>query len=214
MREYKKITYFENIPVVPNQDKIYMRLGYRNHVTVLTEEHQRMLARGIQKGVSLCRLKGAIGRFDIIARHSDFVRLEDGYVLKSKSLSKLLLQSDEVILLASTAGKEVVERIFAEIDSGDATLGVIMDAVASQAADEALGWMIKYIAAMIKREDKKITKHRYSPGYGDLLLENQAHIFEKLGLQKLDLKLTEKYMLVPEKSVIAIAGIERVKTNE
>lgn len=52
---------------------------------------------------------------------------------------------------------------------------------------------------------------RYSPGYGDLPLTNQKIIFDILNLERLGLRITERFMLVPEKSVIAIAGVEGIE---
>jgi len=67
---------------------------------------------------------------------------------------------------------------------------------------------------MIRREGKKLTKMRYSPGYGDLPLSNQKLIYDVLNLERLGISITERFMLVPEKSVIAIAGVEGVGCNE
>lgn len=208
----KKVTYFENMQPMPDQNLILVRLGYRKNTTVLSEEHQAILKKGIQKGLALCRSKGALGRYAITQHQPEFVQLETGHKLESRQLSALLANSDEVILMASTVGEKVVQRISEEISSGDATLGAIMDAVASQTADKGLEWMLNYLATVTRREGKKITQRRYSPGYGDLALENQKMIFDLLQLDKVGLALTEKYMLVPEKSVIAIAGIEKGET--
>jgi hypothetical protein len=85
---------------------------------------------------------------------------------------------------------------------------LILDSVASQTADAALDWIVQMLNKIFAREGKKLTKHRYSPGFGDLPLSYQKEIFEALKLYKLNMSITEKFMLVPEKSVIAIAGVE------
>jgi len=53
-----------------------------------------------------------------------------------------------------------------------------------------------------------LTRMRFSPGYGDLSLENQKLFFKALELEKMGMKLTESLMMFPEKSVTAIAGVE------
>jgi cobalamin-dependent methionine synthase I len=68
--------------------------------------------------------------------------------------------------------------------------------------------MMAFLNRMLAREGRKTTKHRYSPGYGDLSLRHQKIIFDLLDLQRLDLTITPDYILIPEKSVVAIAGIE------
>jgi cobalamin-dependent methionine synthase I len=96
------------------------------------------------------------------------------------------------------------------VASGDAAFGLILDAVASETADAALDWMVDFINKMIRREGIRLTKNRYSPGYGDLLLQNQKTLFDILQLHRLGLGITESCILVPEKSVIAIAGITSI----
>jgi cobalamin-dependent methionine synthase I len=69
--------------------------------------------------------------------------------------------------------------------------------------------MVGLIGKMFDRQGKMLTKHRYSPGFGDLPLNYQKDIFSVLELEKFNMSITEKFMLIPEKSVIAIAGIEK-----
>lgn len=207
------IKYFENIPAVPKRNMILTRLGYHHHTTVLDHEHKIFLEKGIQKGLLLCHSKGAFGRFRIINRTPEYVSLENGDNLVSAKLSKLLENSNEVVLMSSTVGSDIVKNISLEIEEGNASLGIILDAVASETADSGLDWMMDFINKLLVREGKHLTKYRYSPGYGDLPLSNQKIIYDALHLDRLNLKLTEKYMLIPEKSVLAIAGIERIEID-
>ena len=52
---------------------------------------------------------------------------------------------------------------------------------------------------------------RFSPGYGDLDISHQRAMFDLLELEKrLGLSLTQTHMMLPEKSVTAIAGLSDV----
>ncbi len=209
-----KLIRFQSIPAEPNKNSILRRMKYKKNTTTLSIEDEKMINLGIQKGLSLCHLKGIYGRFPIFNRGEDFVELKDGIRLDSQSLSKLLNSSEEVVLMASTVGEEVVNEVSNEIKHGNPALGVVMDATASETADVGLDWIMRYINTVIRREGRRLTKHRYSPGYGDLPLENQKIIYKLLELDKMEISITERYMLVPEKSVLAIAGIERNKADE
>ncbi len=209
-----KLVRFQSIPAIPKKDWILRRMKYRKNTTTLSSEDQKMIDLGIQKGLSLCHLTGIFGRFPIYNKKEGYVELKDGIRLESQSLSKLLRNSEEVVLMASTVGEEVVDQVSNEIKHGNAAIGVVMDATASETADVGLDWIMNYINTVIRREGKRLTKHRYSPGYGDLPLENQEIIYKLLELDKMDISITEKYMLVPEKSVLAIAGIERNESDE
>lgn len=156
----------------------------------------------------LSRPAGVYLRVKIVERTPDSIGLENGIRFQSKSLSRLLQNSEEVILMAATVGPEIVAAISEEVNQKDAAFGLILDAVASQTSDIILDWMMDYLNGMLAKKGLKLTRHRYSPGYGDLPLDYQRPIYEALHLRKLGLELTEKFMLTPEKSVIAIAGIE------
>ncbi len=203
-----RIKYLENIPATPKREMILSRLGYRKNTTVLSHVHQELLEAGIKEGLLLCNVKGAMARFRIIEHGPLLTRIENNVVLESESLAKFLSESDEIVLMAVTAGAEVVERIFLEVKEGNAALGTVLDSVASETPDAGLDWIAKSINGMLGKEGKRLTRRRYSPGYGDLSLFHQKVIYDVLHLERLGLTLTEKYMLVPEKSVIAIAGIE------
>lgn len=201
---------FEYIPANPDRNMILTRLGYRKTSTLLTPDYRKKLEDIINKGLMLCNTRGVYARFRITDRTQNHVVLNNDVVLESASLSKLLQKSGEVVLMASTVGFEIITRIQKEVESGDASLGVILDSLASETADSALDWMVDFINKLLRKEALRLTKNRYSPGYGDLLLENQKIIYDLLELQKLGIEITESLMLLPEKSVIAIAGIEEI----
>lgn len=213
METYSKIFNFENILAKPKRNYVLTRLGFSKNLTQIDSTIQNKIDQGFKDGLIYCHTKGVAGRFVITSRNEDSVSIETGLAFQSKSLARFLNNCDELVLLASTVGRGVVEQIIAEIDQGDAAYGVILDAVASETADAGLGWILSFLNKVLLREGKKTTKHRYSPGYGDLDLSYQKAIFDLLDLNKLDLSLTEKQMLIPEKSVIAIAGIERIEAD-
>ncbi len=214
MESYSKIIYFESISAIPKPNHVLARLGFRKNLTQIDLVDQSKLEQGFKDGILYCRPKGMAGRFKIISLQEDSVTIETGLSFQSKSLARFLKDCNELALLASTVGREVVERIGFELEQGDAAYGVILDAIASETADAGLDWIMDFLNKILSREGKITTKNRYSPGYGDLDLSYQKAIFDLLDLSKLDLKLTEKQMLIPEKSVIAIAGIERIEADE
>ena len=70
-----------------------------------------------------------------------------------------------------------------------------------------------FINKMLRKEGKKLTEQG-SAGLWRSPLANQRLIYDLLKLERLGLKLTEKCMLIPEKSVLAIAGVEGVEIYE
>lgn len=204
---HSPIQCFYDIPVSPKVETVLIRLGGRKNAT-LDAGFLRMLEEGMKLAKILSHPTGVYLRLKISERTPDFIILENGIHFQSKSLSGLLQNSEETVLMAATVGREIVDAIMDEVTHKDAAQGVILDAVASQTTDGILDWMMGYLNSMLAKQGKELTRHRYSPGYGDLPLVYQQPVFETLNLRKLGLELTEKYMLVPEKSVIAITGIE------
>jgi hypothetical protein len=203
-----KIKCFENIPAVPKKEMILSRLGYRNGVTALNNNDVSLIEECIKQGSCLCRPVGVYLTVPVSSKSDSGIILDNGMSFESQGVLKLLKYSSGVVLMAATVGKEVSERVLNEVEKGNAAAGLILDSVASQTADAALDWIVQMLNKIFAREGKKLTRHRYSPGFGDLPLSYQKEIFEALNLYKLNMSITEKFMLVPEKSVIAIAGVE------
>lgn len=203
-----QLRFFKTIPVIPDRGMILARLGYKKRTTALNPSDQQMLDGAVRLGLALCRPAGGFGRYRIREKTPDYISLENRQVLESKDLSRFLRDSEEIVFMVSTVGEEVVDRIFHEVSAGNAALGVILDAVASQTADAGLDWLMEFINKALRPEGKKLTGRRFSPGYGDLPLPYQKVIFDLLDLSRLNLKLNEEYMLIPEKSVLAVAGVE------
>lgn len=205
------VKYFDLIPSNPKKEMVLTRIGYHKGITILDSRYTEMVEEGMKLGRLLCRPAGAYARIRIAKKSASLILLENDIPFQSESLCRLLQDSNELVLMSATAGRAVTERVFSEMKDGDAAMAVILDSVASQTADASLDWMVQFIGKMLRREGRRLTKHRYSPGFGDLQLIYQKQLFDALQLEKLDMELTEKYMLVPEKSVIAIAGIEDVR---
>lgn len=205
---YSKIKYFDNIPAVPKRELILTRLGYKKGVTELNVQDKTLVEDSIRQGEYLCKPEGAYLIVPVSSITGSIITLENGISFESSGLIKLLQNSNSVVLMAATVGKKVTDTIFDEVKKGNAASGLIIDSVASQTADAALDWMVQLLRKILIREGKVLTRHRYSPGYGDLPLAYQKVIFDVLQLEKLNIALTEKFMLMPEKSVLAIAGIE------
>ncbi|MFY9505514.1 MAG: hypothetical protein WAP98_01435 [Caldicoprobacterales bacterium] len=211
MKEKGKLKYFGHIPSRLDVGMVLTRLGYRKTTTVISEEYRKKIDAMIEEGLTLCNIQGVYGRYEIKSHEENGIRIFDDIFLESKSLSKLLQNSLEVVFMATTAGSSIIERIQQEIKNENGDFALILDSLASQIVDAGLDFMVEFINKEIRREGKKLTQKRYSPGYGDLLLTNQKIIYDILNLKKLRIELTESYMLVPEKSVIAIAGIEGIE---
>lgn len=207
------IKVFNPITLSAPKDKIYSRLGYAKGVTKLNDKQRDEFEKYIEEALALIELKGVAGRISIREIEPPKIALKEDITFKSKSLAQVLIDCQEVLFMAATAGPEIVKATSENSTGKDVTAAVVFDAVASEMADSALGWVMNYFNRELARENKQLTLRRFSAGYGDFLLENQKIIYDVLDLGRLGVSLSDGYMLSPEKTVTAVAGI-RIKEEE
>lgn len=194
--------------------KILVRLGHRESRTKLTSAQRDAVEQTMAEGFALCHPQGCWMRLAIAKHQEESVVLEDGTILISASLTRLLRHSVAVAVMAATVGAEIVQAADEAVDRASGATAVIYDAVGGQTADATMGWINELVRQQLRRQGEHLTKHRFSPGYGDLHLDTQRAIHRWLKLDRLGLSLTPGCMLVPEKSVTALAGIEKTSQVE
>jgi len=203
------VVYFNFIPIRVPKKKIYRRLGYRTGVTQMSVEQGHEIDANIDDAHDLIDLKGAALRIPVVRMDATAVILADDTVFKSEHLARMLRDCDELVVMGVTGGSRIIEAIGKDTATENLSRGVVLDAAAGEIVDEALEWVIDYWNHQLRRENKTLPKKRFSAGYGDFLLEHQKIIYDMLHLERIGIHITDRYILVPEKSVTAVAGIEQ-----
>lgn len=210
----EKLNIFNRIPVNLPEKEIFARLKYNIHKTEMDDDNRKKIFSAISRGFALCEPKGSWTRSPISGRTDDSLTFENGIIIRSRSVADLLSHSGAAVFFCATAGHRIVDIAAESFKNGDGASAVIFDAVGSETAEAAVDWINTYISRELKRRGESLTPMRFSPGYGDFLLENQRHFFELLKLADFGVTLTDRYIFVPEKTVTAIAGIETRTLNE
>lgn len=132
---------------------------------------------------------------------SVFKEIDSPEIFTSEKLKSHFSDCRRFFLFAATLGTEA-DRILQRYSKTDISSAAIAQAIAT--------W---YIEDFCDKETAKISfeklylKPRFSPGYGDFLLEHQRYILDYLNAGKLiGITLTDGLMMVPEKSVTAVLG--------
>ena len=99
-----------------------------------------------------------------------------------------------------TIGSELEERAASLLDRGQSARAVVVDAVAS-AAVESLAEVCDQRICRWAHETGRTTGRRRSPGYGAWSLEDQRAIFDFLEPNVVGVTLTERFMMVPRKTI-------------
>jgi hypothetical protein len=199
--------FFKAIHIDIPEQAVYRRLGYRTGTTQISPGQKASIEKAFGEAASLIELQGSALVIPVSKHEQGEITLATGDVLKSAQLSKMLEGEPEVLFMGSTAGSAIMQEIARETSAGDLARAVVLDAVASEMTDKALDWITDCMGAQLRRRGKVVSARRFSAGYGDFGLENQKIMYERLMLGDLGVALTGSFILVPEKSVTAIAGI-------
>jgi len=186
---------------------IYARLGYRKSHTQLKDKELKQIELYIDHALDLIELKGSALVLSVNTIDANALRLENGVVFESSHLARMMEGCGSVLLMGATAGRKIMDEIQNDAAADNLSRGVVLDATASEMTDEALDWITGYVNQGLRRKAARLTEKRYSAGYGDFALENQKIMYDLLMMHELGVSITESYLLIPEKTVTALAGV-------
>lgn len=201
--------HFTSMRIPVPRKAVYARMGFRKGLTRVRPEEHEKVERYMDEAAGIITLKGAACALPIVRIGEAGTELSGGRLLPGRALSRMLSGSSHVLLMGATAGPDIMEAITAASAGEDLTRAVVLDATASEMTDAALDWIMSYVDQELRRSAQRLTKSRYSAGYGDFPLESQRELFTLLRLESIGVAITESCILVPEKSVTAVAGIGR-----
>lgn len=123
-------------------------------------------------------------------------------------ICRLLSDSDGAILMAATLGAQS-ERLLLRYQARSSSDALIMDAVLS-AAIEAVCDEQESLLRKEYLESGYYLTDRFSPGYGDMPLEQSKEICAVLQSEKnIGLTVSRSGIMIPRKSVTAIIGVSK-----
>lgn len=196
---------FSYIPFVPDRKTVMRRLGSQK--AVFPAELDSEIDALLKSAKALFTVRGKA--LAMPSRVSDDGTLYINETLvESKQLAKLLKSSREAYLMCTSIPEREVERINEAILAGEGLRAIVYDAYASEFVDGALDVMTARKNAALKRTGQRLTRHRFSAGYGDLPIQYQKVFYDMLDMGTLGVRINEQFLLSPEKSVIAVAGVE------
>lgn len=125
-------------------------------------------------------------------------------ILIGNDIMDLLESSTDVVLMAVTLGQEI-ERHIKKTSYIDLSKSVVLDAVASAAAESLANDINEILRG--KYRGRYLTD-RFSPGYGDMPIEVQRSFLNLLDAKRqIGLWTSSSGIMEPRKSVTAIIGI-------
>jgi len=151
--------------------------------------------------------KYGVERWRISSLAGKRLTLENGAVLESADLARLATGAKALVAMAATVGEEL-DALAEEYNAQGETFAMtVADAVGSTAAEELIGLVWRDARDEAEEEGDVVTR-RISPGYGDFPLQAQATLLKISSGDGLGIRLTENFMMVPRKSVTAVAAVK------
>lgn len=191
-----------------SRKEIYRYLGYGN--TAVAPAVKTMAETCLAELESSLSCRACYDRFPVHAEANemDFLFTK----VSSRSLRKNLKACHEIIVFTATIGFGI-DRIIQKYSSLSPANAVVAQAIGTAAIE---AWCNLLCQRFAEQEALKgnYLRPRFSPGYGDLPLEMQKHIFRVLDCpRKIGVSLNESLLMSPSKSVSALIGISKQNSN-
>ena len=125
--------------------------------------------------------------------------------IESKDLSRNLKGCKAVYLFAATIGP-LIDKEIQKMQRLNPVKSVVMQATGAMYIERYCDYLCDFFKTEAKKE-MLLTKNRFSPGYGDVRLDQQKNFFRLLDCKKIGLTLMDTLIMAPEKSVTAFVGV-------
>ncbi|MDP2929804.1 MAG: vitamin B12 dependent-methionine synthase activation domain-containing protein [Candidatus Omnitrophota bacterium] len=136
----------------------------------------------------------------------DFIEVEGRVRFSTGRIAQYIKDSGDIVIFLVTIG-ERIEKIAGELTQGKEPLqGYLLDRIGSFAVESLAESIEKKIRKDYSRLKMSVSR-RYSPGYCDWPIEEQAILARVLDFSKIGVSLTESCMMKPKKSISAIVAI-------
>ncbi len=174
-------------------------LGYGGHAVPADAEAD--IARCAETVRRTARPRAVWRRFELLP---DGTLAGTGFRPAGEDIRAHLSGCEAAVLMAATLGGEI-DALLRRTQVTSMADAVLLDACASAATEN----VCNNLCADLERELAPLhLTDRFSPGYGDLPLSQQADLFRVLDVtRRIGVTLTDSGLMLPQKTVTAILGL-------
>ncbi len=161
-----------------------------------------------------CLLKaGSSAKPAVISQKAKIARVNNGSVelagsktFSSRTLASHIKGATDVCIFLVTIGSAVENAASSLMDEGESLKGYLMDRIGSLAVESMAMDAEKKTRETYKKSSESVSM-RFSPGYCDWPIEEQYILADILDFSKAGVRLNEKCMMMPRKSISAVVAI-------
>jgi hypothetical protein len=143
---------------------------------------------------------------DIERVQGSTVAIEGSITFENQVIARLLEQCHEVAVFLVTIGKHLEDTAERLASDGLMVQAAVLDAIGSNAVDR----VADLVQSKIRGAASTLglgSSRRFSPGYCDWDIDGQSRVFQAVDGDALGIRLTERCLMMPRKSISAIIGI-------
>ena len=199
----------KNIKLRIDEEEVLRYQGYHRNKAGKTDEMILETTRKeIEQGYCLFEPKGIYSKLMIRNISSEGrINLENGlYLETNNSMINLLRGTSYLAFGLSTIGKNLEEKVAELFAKNEYPKAMALDAVGTVASKFLSNYIQSVICQEAREQNFQTTKY-FSPGSSDWNISQQKNIFQIIPADKIGVKLTESYMMVPKKSLSWVIGI-------
>jgi len=134
------------------------------------------------------------------------VFIEDSIIFRGRRIARLLEQCCKVSVFVATIGRDLEEMVYRLAGDSFILQAVLLDAIGSDIAEKVADFVQGKIREIANARGLCISQ-RFSPGYCDWDIGQQKMVFRAVGRDSAGIRLTEKCLMIPQKSISGIIGI-------
>jgi len=186
-----------------DRDEVLRYLGYRNQE--IDPGTNSLIDEAVSETLLNLSKHYTYRIFDLERKEGRINLLQSRISLTGKGISSHLEGAEKCAVMALTLGVKIDEKLRLYTKT-EVTKALIMDACATVAV-ESLAEKVEEKIRHAANDEGLFLTERFSPGYSDLPITVQPEIIKALDAhRKIGLSATESCLLIPQKSVTAVAG--------
>lgn len=168
----------------------------------------RITEEEIIRGCNLFKPQGVYSLIKIINFTPEGrINLENELSFKfSKSIIDQLKGASHLLVGIVTIGDFLEKKVSELFSQGEYPQALALDAVGTVAVEDFSREVRKLARQEVKEQGFKTSRH-FSPGYGGWEVSQQDIIFKSIPADNIGVRLTEVYMMLPQKSLSWIIGV-------
>jgi hypothetical protein len=134
------------------------------------------------------------------------VCIEGSIIFESQVIAQLLAQCHKVAVFLATIGKHLEETACQLAEEGLIVQSAVLDAIGSDAV-ESVADFVRGRIGEVANDQGFVISQRFSPGYCDWDVGQQEAVFQAVANSSTGIRLTERCLMIPQKSISGIIGI-------